>query len=42
MSVPLDELGCPDLQTLVERAGRRRAIIHLYLDQPCQNQIQIN
>ena len=25
MSIPLDEAGCPDLQTLVEGAGRRYA-----------------
>jgi len=25
MTIPLDETGSPDLQTLVERAGRRHA-----------------
>jgi len=25
MNIPLDTTGCPDLQTLVERAGRRHA-----------------
>jgi hypothetical protein len=25
MTIPLDETGCPDLQALVERAGRRYA-----------------
>jgi hypothetical protein len=25
MTIPLDETGCPDLQALVERTGRRHA-----------------
>jgi hypothetical protein len=34
--IPLDETGCPDLQTLVERAGRRYAasIGETYIEDP--------
>ena len=36
MSIPLDETGCPDLQALVERAGRRHAaaIGEQYIEDP--------
>ena len=35
-TIPLDETGCPDLQALVERAGRRYAasIGETYIDDP--------
>ena len=36
MTIPLDETGCPDLQALVERAGRRHAaaIGKQYIEDP--------
>jgi len=35
-TIPLDETGCPDLQALVERAGRRYAasIGETYIEDP--------
>ena len=36
MTIPLDETGCPDLQALVERTGRRHsaAIGEEYVEDP--------
>jgi hypothetical protein len=38
MTIPLDKNGCPDLQALVERAGRRHAaaIGEGYVEDPFQ------
>jgi hypothetical protein len=36
MTIPVDKTGCPDLQALVERAGRRHAaaIGETYIEDP--------
>jgi hypothetical protein len=35
-TIPLDETGCPDLQALVERAGRRYTVSigEMYIEDP--------